>query len=106
AYLLLMERGRPGEVYSVCGGRGRSLKESLEDLCGLARRPVRLEIDPSRTRPADIAWMVGDPAKFRSEAGWRPRIEWKETANDVLEEARARVAAGTAKEVGSDATTA
>ncbi|MGH7551016.1 MAG: NAD-dependent epimerase/dehydratase family protein, partial [Gemmatimonadota bacterium] len=30
AYLLLMERGRSGEVYNVCGGRGRSLKESLE----------------------------------------------------------------------------
>ena len=47
--------------------------------------------------------MVGDPAKLRSETGWRPRIEWKETANDLLEEARARVAAGTGREVGSDA---
>jgi GDP-4-dehydro-6-deoxy-D-mannose reductase len=104
AYVLLMERGRPGEVYNVCGGRGRSLRESLEELCGLARRPVRLEIDPSRRRPTDIAWMVGDPAKLRSETGWRPRIEWKETANDLLEEARARVAAGTEREVESDAT--
>lgn len=103
AYLLLMERGRAGEVYNVCRGRGRSLRESLEELCGLAHRPVRLEVDHSRKRPVEIAWMVGDPAKLRSEMGWGPRIEWKETANDLLEEARARLAAGVGKDVDGGA---
>lgn len=92
AYLLLMERGRAGEAYNVCGGRGRILRENLEELCGLARVPVRLEVDRSRRRPADTAWMVGDPSKLESEMGWRPRIGWRETANDLLEDARARVA--------------
>ena len=92
AYLLLMERGRAGEAYNVCGGRGRNLRELLEELCGLARVPVRLEIDRSRRRPADTAWMVGDPSKLESETGWRPEIGWRKTANDLLEEARARLA--------------
>ena len=94
AYLLLMERGRAGEAYNVCGGRGRILRESLEELCGLARVPVRLEADRSRRRPADTAWMVGDPSKLKSETGWRPEIAWRETANDLLEDARARMAGG------------
>lgn len=93
AYLLLMERGRAGEAYNVCGGLGRSLRETLEEMCGLARVPVRLEVDRSRRRPADAAWMVGDPSKLRSETGWRPEIGWRETANDLLEDARARMAA-------------
>ncbi|HET6342224.1 MAG TPA: GDP-mannose 4,6-dehydratase [Gemmatimonadota bacterium] len=92
AYLLLMERGRAGEAYNVCGGRGRILRENLEELCGLARVPVRLEVDRSRLRPADTAWMVGDPSKLETETGWRPGIGWRETANDLLEDARARMA--------------
>jgi GDP-4-dehydro-6-deoxy-D-mannose reductase len=92
AYLLLMERGRAGEAYNVCGGRGRILRETLEEMCGLARVPMGLEVDRSRRRPADTAWMVGDPSKLESETGWRPGIEWRETANDLLEEARARMA--------------
>lgn len=98
AYLLLLERGRGGAVYNVCSGRGRRLREYLEDLCGLARREVRLEVDPARMRPAEIAWMVGDPARLGSDTGWAPRIAWKETANELLEEARARLAAGVAGE--------
>ncbi|MGH7543679.1 MAG: GDP-mannose 4,6-dehydratase [Gemmatimonadota bacterium] len=92
AYLLLMERGRAGEAYNVCGGRGRVLRESLEELCGLARVAVRLEVDRSRRRPTDTAWMVGDPSKLQSETGWGPGIGWRETANDLLEDARARMA--------------
>jgi len=92
AYLLLMERGRAGEAYNVCGGRGRILRENLEELCGLARVPVKLEVDRSKRRPADTAWMVGDPSKLESETGWRPGIGWRETANDLLEDARARMA--------------
>ena len=92
AYLLVMERGRAGEAYNVCGGRGRILRENLEELCGLARVPVKLEVDRSKRRPADTAWMVGDPSKLESETGWRPGIGWRETANDLLEDARARMA--------------
>lgn len=102
AYLLLMERGRAGEAYNVCGGRGRILREILEELCGLARVPVALAVDRSRRRPADTAWMVGDPAKLRAETGWRPAIGWRETANDLLEDARARVA-GAASEAETGA---
>ncbi|HZD80939.1 MAG TPA: NAD-dependent epimerase/dehydratase family protein, partial [Actinomycetota bacterium] len=56
AYVLLLERGRPGEAYNVCSGRGRTLRDSLAGLCRLARLPVHLESDPSRERPADIPW--------------------------------------------------
>lgn len=101
AYRLLMERGRAGEAYNVCGGRGRVLREILEELCGLARVPVRLEVDRSRRRPADTAWMVGDPTKLRSETGWQPRIAWRETANDLLEDARTRVAGAERAESGA-----
>jgi GDP-4-dehydro-6-deoxy-D-mannose reductase len=90
AYVLLMEHGRAGEAYNVCRGRGRVLREMLEELCGLARVPVRLEVDRSRRRPADTTWMVGDPTKLREETEWRPVIEWRETADDLLEDARTR----------------
>ncbi|HUP01732.1 MAG TPA: GDP-mannose 4,6-dehydratase [Gemmatimonadota bacterium] len=94
AYAGLLERDVEGDVFNVCGGEGRSLGSGLEMLCNLARRPVRLETDPQRLRPADFDWMVGDPGRLRAALGWRPRRRWEETMGDLLADSRARVAAG------------
>jgi GDP-4-dehydro-6-deoxy-D-mannose reductase len=91
AYDRLLEAGEPGEAYNVCRGEGRTLRERLETFSALARRPVRFVSRRERFRPADIAWLVGDPAKIMTRTGWQPRISWEDTVQDMLEEWRARV---------------
>ncbi len=93
AYVALLERGEAGEAYNVCSGTGRSIEDALETLVGFAEAPITLERDEERLRPTEVEWMVGDPSKVRTAVGWSSRIDWKETARDLLDDWRERVAA-------------
>jgi GDP-4-dehydro-6-deoxy-D-mannose reductase len=91
AYVGLIETGEPGAVYNVCSGKEHRLVEALDTLCELAETPVRIEVDSEQRRPADFAWMVGDPTELKAATGWRPRIRWEETMRDLLSDMRARI---------------
>lgn len=93
AYARLLEAGRPGAAYNVATGRAREMRVALGRLLDLARAPVRLTTDPERRRPADFAWLVGDPARLEEATGWRPRIAWETTVEELLDEQRSRVPA-------------
>lgn len=81
AYLLLLDRGRPGEVYNVCSGFGQSIRDLLDRMIDLAGVSARVEVDPARVRPVDLPSLVGDPSKLLT-LGWQPR----RTAQDALSE--------------------
>jgi len=85
AYILLLERGQPGGAYNVCRGEGLSLSKLVAELCALARRKVRVEVDPSRFRPSDLPWLVGDPSALHRDTGWAPVTPLSTTLADVLE---------------------
>ena len=89
AYLLLAERGQPGEVYNVCSGRGLSAGEIAALV--LERAGTRAELQPTSelVRPVDLPVLVGDPAKLRGTTGWAPRFDLS-TAVDELIDAAAR----------------
>jgi GDP-4-dehydro-6-deoxy-D-mannose reductase len=94
AYLTLLERGRKGAAYNVCRGEGMLLAPLIGRMCEQARVPVRIEVDPSRVRPADVPYLVGDPALMRRDLGWSPTLSLDQTLRDVLEEWRARADTG------------
>ncbi len=89
-YCALLERGVRGEVYNLCRGEGALLARVAADLAAQARVEVRIEVDPARLRPADVPYLVGDPARAARDTGWRARRPLAETLRDVLEEWRAR----------------
>ena len=60
------------------------------DDCGVGVE-ARVEVDPARVRPVDIASLVGDAEKLRA-LGWTPRRTVREALADALDEARAAVA--------------
>jgi GDP-4-dehydro-6-deoxy-D-mannose reductase len=88
AYLLLLERGMPEEVYNVCSGQGLSIREVLDALQELAGTRAEIRVDPGRLRPTEIPWLVGDPSKLE-RLGWQRRRQVRDALRDVLEEARA-----------------
>jgi len=54
--------------------------------------PVRVEVDPARLRPADLPYLVGDPALTEAECGWRATTPLHRSLCDVLAEWRQREA--------------
>jgi GDP-4-dehydro-6-deoxy-D-mannose reductase len=91
AYRLLVEGGRPGEVYQVCSGEDRPIAALAEALLARARRPMRLETDPALLRPVEVPALRGTFEKIEREVGWRPVIPLETTIEALLDEARARV---------------
>ena len=89
AYLLLAERGVPGEAYNIASGEGRT----VGDLAGLVLARVgvaaKLEPAPEYIRPVDLPVLVGDSTKLREATGWRPR-SGIELAIDQLIDAASR----------------
>jgi GDP-4-dehydro-6-deoxy-D-mannose reductase len=86
-YVLLLERGIPGEVYNICSGEPRRIRDLLDDLQHLLGTQAEVRVDPQRLRPVEIPWLVGDPGKVEA-LGWRRRRAVQEALEDVLEELR------------------
>jgi GDP-4-dehydro-6-deoxy-D-mannose reductase len=89
AYVALLERGRAGEAYNVCRGEGVLLSAMVESLIARARLPIRIEVDPARSRPADVPFLVGDPSRIEAECGWRASTPLDGTLDALLADARA-----------------
>ena len=85
AYWLSLQKGEPGEAYNICSGKGYTIGEVLDILCGLTKTKIKIKKDLSRMRPSDVQVLVGDGAKFRKKTGWKPEIPFKKTMKDLLE---------------------
>jgi len=98
AYWSLLEKGGGGQVFNVCSGRGRRIRELLDTLLGLARVEVEIRVDPERLRPADVPVLVGDPSRLIALTAWEPRIPIETTLQDLLADWRRRVGAPSSAE--------
>lgn len=90
AYVLLMRKGRRGEIYNICRGEGISLRRVLETFLGSTLKEVRVEQDPARLRRVDIPILVGDNRKIKAETGWEPQIPIDHTLLELLDYWRTR----------------
>jgi GDP-4-dehydro-6-deoxy-D-mannose reductase len=90
AYILLMEKGIPGEVYNVGTGKGWKIRQILDTLIQLANVPIQVEQDPNRLRPSDIPYFVANISKI-SALGWKPSIPIEQTLERILNEWRTTV---------------
>jgi GDP-4-dehydro-6-deoxy-D-mannose reductase len=84
AYRLLLQKGRSGEVYNVCSGRGWSIDEIITMLMQITGARPPIEVDRSLLRPVENRVVVGSYAKLHALTGWRPEIELKETLASVV----------------------
>ena len=91
AYWLATEKGKPGEVYNICSGKGWKIKEVLDILLSLTKEKIEIKQDPKRMRPSDVPVLVGDSAKFRKATGWKPEIPFEKTLEDLLNYWREKV---------------
>ncbi|MEO0100696.1 MAG: GDP-mannose 4,6-dehydratase [candidate division WOR-3 bacterium] len=91
AYYLVLLKGKPGEVYNICSGKGYKIKEILDIILSLSKVKVEVKVDPQRLRPSDVMLLLGDATKIQTELGWKPEIPIEKTLNDLLDYWRERV---------------
>ncbi|WP_327351844.1 dTDP-glucose 4,6-dehydratase [Streptomyces sp. NBC_01304] len=84
ALRLVLDKGRPGEVYHVGGGTeltNRDLTTRLLDLCGADRASVRHVPD----RKGHDRRYALDDTKLREELGYRPEVDFDEGLAAVVD---------------------
>lgn len=98
AYYMLLDKGRPGEVYNIATGTSWPISYVLQKLADMSycRRSVssllnpyikaiEFKLDESRLRPSDVPILQGDATKITEELDWRPEISLETTLRDTLE---------------------
>ena len=83
AYLLLLEKGRSGEVYNVCSGKGRTLRSVIETAAQLLELDVDIVLDEGLLRPNDVPAFIGSNDKLVRETAWQPTIAFETTLRDM-----------------------
>ncbi len=84
AYVRLLERAVPGEIYNVASGRPLPLTELLSLLMEIVGHRVVPETDHALMRAVDIPYLVGDASKLRRATGWAPRHSLEGTLAELV----------------------
>lgn len=87
AYVLLMKKGRRGEIYNICSGKDIALREILDFLtrAAVGNRPISVEIDAAKFKETDAPFLICSGRKISEETGWSPRISMNQTLQDLLD---------------------
>jgi GDP-4-dehydro-6-deoxy-D-mannose reductase len=87
AYLRLLDPQVQADVYNVASGRGTCAREILDRLIEASSASPRIEVDPQRHRPTDVA--VGSAVRLAAATGWKPRHDVRHALQAVLNHWRA-----------------
>lgn len=93
AYSAAARQAQPGAVYNIGAGRAVRIRWLLDTLVGMSTRPIDVEPDPARMRPAETPMVVADIERFHAETGWSPLISLEQTLADILADWRTSVRA-------------
>ena len=91
AYCLLMERGKAGETYNVGSGTAVTIQSILDLIVGMAKKPIRVVVDPGKLRPVDVPIIEADISKLAACTGWKKEIPIKQTIRETLDRWRAEI---------------
>jgi GDP-4-dehydro-6-deoxy-D-mannose reductase len=85
AYRLLLTQGKRGEVYNICSGKGRSIRDIVTLLSDMYHIDVEIHQEQSRIRPIDNPRIVGSYRKIQDHVGWKPRIPFEENLRGMFD---------------------
>lgn len=84
AYWLLMNKGKSGEIYNVCSGKSRELKEVIKLLKQVVKTDFVVDEDKNRFKNNDPLELFGDNTKLKA-LGWRPEISLEKSLKDIID---------------------
>jgi len=90
AYMIVMHKGKIGDVYNIGSGTGWKIGEVLDMLLAHSSQKIKVEVDESRLRPSDVEYFVADTRRIQ-ELGWSTQVPLSETLERILNEWRNKV---------------
>jgi len=85
AFVLLVQKGQPGDVYNICSGKSWKIQQVVDYLVRTSGVRVDYVVDESLMRPSDVPLLLGDCSKFAVTTGWSPTIPFETTLSDLLD---------------------
>ncbi len=90
AYRLLLEKGRPGEIYNVCSGVPYSGHDILAGILKAAGCQPIVKQDSAKMRSTDVRSVTGSHQKITKDTDWQPTIPLEKTLADVIADLQAQ----------------
>lgn len=84
AYYSLLLDGKAGEVYNICGEKGVSLAEVVDQIADIVGVSVTTRVNPDFVRPGDNQVVIGSAEKIRQDIGWTAEIPLRQTLMDMI----------------------
>ena len=84
AYYRLLLDGKTGEVYNICGEKGVSLAEVVDQIADIVGVSVTTRVNPDFVRPGDNQVVIGSAEKIRQDIGWTVEIPLRQTLMDMI----------------------
>lgn len=84
AYIALLDKGKPNEIYNVASGKCYTVRSIVEQLIrarGVHAELVELPADDS----AQMKSLCGSHAKITGELGWTPKIGFEQTVRELID---------------------
>jgi GDPmannose 4,6-dehydratase len=93
AMWLMLQQDTPDD-YVIATGISHSVRELVQIACARAgldwEKHVR--VDPALLRPAEVDHLLGDASKARTQLGWKPRVDFKQLVERMVDADIERVA--------------
>jgi GDP-4-dehydro-6-deoxy-D-mannose reductase len=84
AYVEIIEKGNPGDVYNIGSGKALKISEILDGLVELSNKKITVKVDEKLMRPVDNPELVCDATKIGKTINWVPEIPINKTLEDTL----------------------
>ncbi len=84
AYYTLLTKGRSGEVYNICSGKGIMLKDIILKMSELLNITIHTEVNPQLVRPNENRKIIGSYKKMKTDFNWEPSITLEQSLTDII----------------------
>jgi len=88
AYWLAAKRGKIGEIYNISGKKVITVGNYLKELKKLSYVKIKSKIDKKLLRPVDVTLQIANTKKFVRDTHWSPKISFKKSMKNLLQECR------------------
>jgi GDP-4-dehydro-6-deoxy-D-mannose reductase len=89
--VLIMNTSESGEVFNLCSGKVRTIRELVEMIIDLSGISFDLRVDLELERTIDLPMLMGSPEKIMTRTGWKPMISIEDSIVDLYNEMNRRI---------------